>query len=120
LIGLPGQIVAELERALARERREVVGLLVAPPGSTTAMGFWRLTNHAQDAGSFTVDGAELERVVRALARRHLRPLAFLHSHPSGLDLSPADRRVLRRLDLPGIVVSRRAGGVAWKEHAVPA
>jgi proteasome lid subunit RPN8/RPN11 len=108
----------ELVRALrASPGREVVGFLLTD-SRKAGLNFWRLRNYGEQHGAFALDPLEVRRVRRTAARRGMRIAAFVHSHPSSLDRSRADRTSQALTALPWMIV--RLDGDRLRQRLYPA
>jgi proteasome lid subunit RPN8/RPN11 len=100
-------VIRELESALALARgRELAGLLLEAPGGKQRI---QLAPNIGEAGTTEVPRWWLDRMLRRRDPSGYRPVAFIHSHVSSLDLSEADRASIQRFPLPWIIIRLEAG-----------
>ena len=105
-------IIAELERALFAARgREIGGLLFEDPAGRQRV--YLAPNLSPEPGAFEAPGWWLQRMLQRRDASGFRPIAFLHSHLSTLELSDADRVAMRGLALPWIVLRSEARRLTW-------
>jgi proteasome lid subunit RPN8/RPN11 len=71
--------------------------------------FYPLTNRSDELDRFWISKGDYRRLVLHLARGNFRIVAFIHSHPSSLELSLEDSICLRHSDMPWIIVRIFAG-----------
>jgi proteasome lid subunit RPN8/RPN11 len=112
-------VIAELERALRVARgREIAGLLLQDPAGDQRL---RLApNLANEPGAIDVPRWWLERRLRHRDSSVYRPVAFLHSHVSSLELSETDLASMKCFPLPWIIIRIEAGQLSWVALTPPA
>ena len=112
-------VIAELERAVRLARgREIAGLLLEDPAGDQLL---RLApNLLNEPGQIEVPGWWLERMLHRRDPSEYRPVAFLHSHVSSLDLSETDRASIQGFPLPWIVLRIDTDGLRWVVVPPPA
>ena len=90
--------------------KEVCGLLIID--AAEQQRFVLLRNLAVHAGYFILDELELERVQRLVRQKGWRPVAFLHTHEQGVEMSTLDRKYFQQnaLALPWVIIAPQANG----------
>lgn len=103
MIALQPNCRACVESALRRMRgREYCAFLLE--GANGTQEIFQVLNVDGLWGSFQVPDSELERVEAHAQRQGMTIVAFIHSHHSSVDMSPADIRSHARSRYPWIVV----------------
>jgi proteasome lid subunit RPN8/RPN11 len=107
--------IVELARAIACARGlEIGGLLLEEPSG--AQRIQLAPNLQTEPGSFEAPRWWFDARIGRCDLHGYRPVAFIHSHGSSLDLSDVDRESLRGSTLPWIVVCVDSGRLAWTVH----